>query len=78
MEEINEKKKKIIKELYKIISVILAFVTASRSLVLECKPPVGRGVFRIPASAGGGDWLLYGLLVLGHYVSGAERSASTG
>ena len=45
MEEINEKKKKIIKELYKIISVILAFVTSTGLWYWNVSPRWGEGYF---------------------------------
>ena len=45
MEEINEKKKKIIKDLYKIISVILAFVTSTGLWYWNVSPRWGEGYF---------------------------------
>lgn len=45
MEEINEKKKQIIKELYKIISVILAFVTSAGLWYWNVSPRWGEGYF---------------------------------
>lgn len=45
MEEINEKKKRIIKDLYKIISVILAFVTSAGLWYWNVSPQWGEGYF---------------------------------